>query len=156
MKRIAAALVCSAVALFVGAGGADAGVEDTPMLVLEPSTVAPGQAFTATLTGVCTNDAGIRFSIDGAGSGETLAFCGGGRAVAHMTAPERPDGYVVHAFLQEDLAQATLTVVASLGGSDGEPLPDTGPEHARWIGALGAALLCAGGALFGVARHRRT
>jgi LPXTG-motif cell wall-anchored protein len=157
VKRLAAVLVCSAVALLVGAGGASAGLEGTPMLVLEPSTVAPGQSFTATLEGFCTNDAQINFTIDAGGMGPSLAFCQpDGRAIAHMTAPTRPDGYTVRAVAQQDIAQATLTVVASLGGSDGQPLPDTGPEHALLIAALGGALLCAGGALFGVARDRRT
>lgn len=151
MKRVAA-VACVAAAMFVGAGTASAeNRQPSPTLMLNPSQVAPGGAFTATLRIPCVDGATIEFSIEPAGD-FTPAICANNTFTARLTGPSRPTTYDVEAVGEVLLAEAKLTVTAALGGVE-QPLPSTGPDQALSIAMIAGALFVGGVALLGLARR---
>lgn len=119
----------------------------------EPATIAPGGRFTATLENFCTDVEPVTFRVDG-GAQTNVACRPDGLAIATLEAPQTPGQYDVQAFREDIIASATLDVQAGLGGVE-EPLPDTGPEHALALTALGGGLFAAGVVLIWAARSRR-
>ncbi len=154
MKRLIA-VACGVAALGFGASAADAAPRPDPILLLEPSPVAPGGRFTAVLENYCDGDYETPIDFQVAGGVTAVATCGvNNLAIASLTAPSTPGEYQVRADLPETAVVALLTVQAGVPGPD-EPLPDTGLEHTLAVSAVGGGLLVAGIVLCATARARR-
>lgn len=177
MRRFVTVLAASTIALAVGGSVASAGTDDYPpgddtVLLLSSSVVAPGEAFTATLTD-CTAGETVDFTVgDDAASG----ICTNPEASATLTAPSVEGTYVVSGIGQVSGAAASAEIVVD-GDDDGDDgvtddddgaavgddgaaagdagqLPATGSSSGT-VAQIGAGLLVGGFGLVTVARLRR-
>ena len=120
--------------------------------------VAPGGTFTATLENYCTKDDigdTIEIGIE-AGLRRLVPCPADDLAQATLTAPSSPGEYNIQAAPADGSILATTSLVVQEGapGSE-EPLPETGPQGAIAVTAVGGGVLIAGIVLLATARTRR-
>jgi alkaline phosphatase len=163
MKRLFACMAVAAVPFAFGGAAVSAYPPGAAVLTLSPSTVAPGESFSATLTGCAlgevlevslVSDSDTATCSGPAGAHRGIMQQAGGSASVTLTAPTEPGTYTVTATTPTVSATATLTVASSAPApAPGTPLPVTGSDPAPVV-QWAVGLVLAGLGLAGVAYHR--
>ena len=128
--------------------------------LIAPSTVAPGQAFQATLVG-CSLGETVNFEFNGATTSVACSgpagqsFAGIPSATGSFVAPTTPGSYTMVATgaTSGTSASATITVVSGANAPSGG-LPTTGSDSGQTL-RIGAGLIAVGAGLTIVAVRRR-
>lgn len=123
---------------------------------LEPSTVGPGDTFSATTT-ECTVGETVTFEVQGDSDASTCTSdspAGGPSAIGELAAPSTPGNYEVSSLGATSglTSSATLSVVGDI--DDDDVLPTTGSDSNQIVPIAGAVLI-AGLGLAAVAWRRR-